>query len=654
MNIGELLVYLNVPLVISAIIYNYYYIKQEKTKYKDYLEKILFSVFLIYTFCIILLFYYFLKTDLTFEYVSDYSSKDLSFWYKISGVWAGRDGTLLIWGWATIMTINAERLLDKGNQKQKELTSLICCILLLSLCIIQLFINPFTKNNITPVEGNGLNPLLISPYMIVHPPIVFISYGMIVMLYASGMANLITREKSWNETIKRWGRSSWIGMSLALIIGGYWAYMTLGWGGYWAWDPVETAGLLPWLSMTTLLHTSIMSRRKNDYKLLGPVLAMLTFVLVLLESFVTRGGIWTSVHSFIVDETGGAWSKLWFVLENDVSVRGFFIMMILSIITTIYLITRNYEATEIEVKKYKKIEDYLNEDNTFFAAIYTQLLILTVTLVLLLVRAKGYLTPEVFEVRLAPFIVLLSAIFTMHTLRPFIETKKIVIIVSLGMVFSLIYSITTNGRAWLFGAMIPWAFICGYSIFRYMWHYKTKKILPMLRAWGPYTAHLGIMLILIGYCLSYGLGNETSVTLEENKRTITGNFILELDDIKMEPNRDEMELIASIKLKDKDSGKTVIEDVLIKKIQEGSGQNETVPYLKHELHRDLYLTLNDAKPSDGENASSATITVREIPGIILVWMGSFLTIIGMLITMFTEWKPGKEWLRNMSKKVPDH
>ena len=96
------------------------------------------------------------------------------------------------------------------------------------------------------------------------------------------------------------GRASWIGMSLALILGGYWAYVTLGWGGYWAWDPVETAGLLPWLSMTTLLHTSVMSKRRNDYVILGPLLAMLTFILVLLESFVTRGGIWSSVHAFML------------------------------------------------------------------------------------------------------------------------------------------------------------------------------------------------------------------------------------------------------------------------------------------------------------------------------------------------------------------
>ena len=169
-------------------------------------------------------------------------------------------------------------------------------------------------------------------------------------------------------------------MSLALILGGYWAYVTLGWGGYWAWDPVETAGLLPWLSMTTLLHTSVMSKRKNTYVVLGPLLAMLTFILVLLESFVTRGGIWSSVHSFIVEETGGTFSRFWFVIENDVSVRGFFIMMILSIAITLYLVTRKYNEIEIkDTKSFENVEELLNEENTFFAAIYTQLLILTVT-----------------------------------------------------------------------------------------------------------------------------------------------------------------------------------------------------------------------------------------------------------------------------------
>jgi len=543
-----------------------------------------------------------------------------------------------------------ERKFNLNNDEQKELTTVICCFLIFALSLIQLYINPFRTNDIVPVEGNGLNPLLLSPYMIIHPPIVFISYGMIVLLYAAGMAHLITGEKNWNESIKRWGRASWIGMSLALILGGYWAYVTLGWGGYWAWDPVETAGLLPWLSMTTLLHTSVMSRRKKTYIVLGPLLAMLTFILVLLESFVTRGGIWSSVHSFIVEDTGGTFSRFWFVLDNDVSVRGFFIMMILSIIITLYLVIQKYKKQEIEdTNDFDSIEKIFSEENTFFAAIYTQLLILTVTLVLLLVRSKGYMAPEVFEIRLAPFVVILAAIFTIHTLRPFFEMKNILVITGLGIVFSLIYALISEGRGWMVGAMAPWAVICGFSILKYMNHHRSKKLLGMLKAWGPYTAHLGFMLILVGYCFSYGLGTENTINLEEGERRIVGNYILELEEIEMNPENNEIELVAFITLESKDTREIVLEDRISKKIQSGTNQETTQIYLKHELDRDLYITLNSATPGDEGENSSAIITIRDIPGIILVWIGSILTILGMVTIMFIEWKPGKNWLKKMAK-----
>ncbi|HJN31744.1 MAG: cytochrome c biogenesis protein CcsA [Candidatus Poseidoniia archaeon] len=647
MNVGEILIYLNPLLVLCSIYFGFNYLKNTDKADKQNFEALLSITLVTHTIALILLAYYFLVTDLRFEYVSDYSAENLSLRYKLAGIWAGRDGTLLIWAWTTILSINVERKLHSGEDSQKQSTSLIGCIILLGFCIIQLYINPFSQNETVPGIGNGLNPLLLSPYMIIHPPIVFVSYGMIVLLYASGMAYLITGNKNWNETVKRWGRSSWIGMSLALAIGGYWAYVTLGWGGYWAWDPVETAGLLPWLATTSLLHTSVMSRRKKKYSVLGPLLAMLTFVLVLLESFVTRGGIWSSVHAFIVEETGSAWNRLGYVLENDVSVKGFFILMILSIILTFGLVVSNYRKKEAEEpKEYNSLEDYFSEDNTFFAAIYTQLLILTVTLVLLLVRANGYMTPEVFEVRLAPFVVILSAIFTIHTLRPFIDLQKILVVVGLGIAFSLAYAIMSEGRGWMVGAMIPWAFICGYSIFRYMWRYRTKKLLPMLRAWGPYTAHLGMMLILIGYCLSYGLGTEDSITLQEGERKLAGNFVLELEKVTMDPGPDEMKVTAFIRLIENDDD-VVIDDQISKRIE---GTEETTQiYLKHQIHRDLYITLNSATPGAEGGESSATITVREIPGIILVWTGTLLTISGMLLTMFTEWKPGKEWLRSIGK-----
>ena len=171
----------------------------------------------------------------------------------------------------------------------------------------------------------------------------------------------------------------------------------------------------------------------------------------------------------------------------------------------------------------------------------------------------------------------------------------------------------------------------------------------MLRAWGPYTAHLGIMLIIIGYCFSYGLGTEDKITLEEGEEKVVGNFVLRLEKVTMNSGPDEMACIpkctAFIRLIENDDD--VVIDDQISKRREGN-QETTQIYLKHQIHRDLYITLNGVTTAeDGEK--SATITVREIPGIILVWTGTLFTILGMLMTMFTEWKPGKQWLRNIGK-----
>ena len=155
----------------------------------------------------------------------------------------------------------------------------------------------------------------------------------------------------------------------------------------------------------------------------------------------------------------------------------------------------------------------------------------------------------------------------------------------------------------------------------------------MLRAWGPYTAHLGMMLILIGYCLSYGLDTENNVTLQEGERKPVGEFVVELEEIEMVTESDEFRVIAFVIITEE--GKEIVNDQISKGIVSGG------VYLKHEFDRDIYITLNSADPEK----ITATITIREIPGIILVWTGTIMTILGMLMTMFTEWKPGKKWLR---------
>ena len=166
MNLGEVLIYLNPLLVLLSIYFGYNYIKFKNKKHGKIFENTLLIILTTHTIALILLFYYFLKTDLRFEYVSDYSAETLSLGYKIAGVWAGRDGTLLLWAWATILSLNLERRWYAEDDEQIQITSVVGCVILLAFCIIQIFINPFSLNETVPIIGNGLNPVLLSPYMI--------------------------------------------------------------------------------------------------------------------------------------------------------------------------------------------------------------------------------------------------------------------------------------------------------------------------------------------------------------------------------------------------------------------------------------------------------------------------------------------------------
>ena len=159
MNFDEILIYLNPLLISSALYFGYSNLRNDNELSKRNFNSLLYVVLGIHSISLIILIYYFLKTDLRFAYVSDYSSEDLSIGYKLAGVWAGRDGTLLIWSWATIASIVSERILSKREDSQKEITTLIACVLLLALTIIQLYINPFERNEIVPDTGKGLNPL---------------------------------------------------------------------------------------------------------------------------------------------------------------------------------------------------------------------------------------------------------------------------------------------------------------------------------------------------------------------------------------------------------------------------------------------------------------------------------------------------------------
>ena len=242
------------------------------------------------------------------QYVFNYSSTDLSTYYLTSTFWAGQEGTFLLW---LLFGSVYGFILIRSREKNEPIIMVFMLLVQAFITMILIKKNPFTyiwdlnplrfETGMIPIDGNGLNPLLQDPWMVIHPPVLFIGYSSTMILFAFSMAALIT--KKYDEWIKGvFPYSLFVSLSLGtgIIMGGYWAYTTLGWGGYWAWDPVENSSLIPWLTSLALLHGLIIQRKQGGLKRTNIFIAWFTFILVLYGSFLTRSGILAdfSVHSF--------------------------------------------------------------------------------------------------------------------------------------------------------------------------------------------------------------------------------------------------------------------------------------------------------------------------------------------------------------------
>jgi len=202
-----------------------------------------------YTFALTLSFFlllrYFLMRDFNVEYVFEYSDSNLSPLYTISALWAGREGSLLLWAW--YLALFNSVLVSRSKKDSVTLLSLIISssvVLFFTAVLLTDYSNPFTRMDFTPPDGYGLNPLLRTIEMAIHPPTIFVGYAGMTIPFAMAIAGLIYRE-SWIKRARSYLIISWIFLSFGIFLGAWWSYKTLGWGGYWAWDPVENASLLP-------------------------------------------------------------------------------------------------------------------------------------------------------------------------------------------------------------------------------------------------------------------------------------------------------------------------------------------------------------------------------------------------------------------------
>src|SRR6185295_2263285 len=276
-------------------------------------ERAVYCVWVLLTVAASLLVYSLIAGDFRLAYVAEHSNKSMDTPYKFASWWGGQEGSLLLWSW--LLATYTSVLVFQNRRKFREMMPYVTAVLMTTeaffLTLISFPEAPFKvlmagKGVVDAGDGNGLNPLLQYWTMVIHPPILYLGYVGFAVPFAFAMGSLITKQRgeAWIHTTRRWTLVTWMFQTTGILLGAGWAYAVLGWGGYWAWDPVENASFLPWLTATAFIHSTMVQQRKRMLRAWTMTLALATFLLTLLGTFMTRSGVFNSVHSFTQSDIG--------------------------------------------------------------------------------------------------------------------------------------------------------------------------------------------------------------------------------------------------------------------------------------------------------------------------------------------------------------
>ncbi len=244
----------------------------------------------------------FLRSDFSSQLVASHSSTTTPTFYRATAIWSSQAGSLLLW--ATLLGVWSSLVLFLTRNKLREIapyaTAVLCGFAIFFVGLLVFFETPFAALSPVPAEGNGLNPLLRHPSMMIHPPMLYSGYTLFAVPFAFAVGALITRRLNadWIRSTRPFTLAAWGLLGVGIILGARWSYTELGWGGYWAWDPVENASLMPWLTGTAFLHSVMIQEKRGMLKVWNVSLVLATGVLAILGTFLVRSGILESIHAF--------------------------------------------------------------------------------------------------------------------------------------------------------------------------------------------------------------------------------------------------------------------------------------------------------------------------------------------------------------------
>ncbi|WP_199611250.1 heme lyase CcmF/NrfE family subunit [Flocculibacter collagenilyticus] len=597
--------------------------------------------------------YAFVNNDFTVAYVANHSNSLLPLIYRITAVWGGHEGSFLLWVLILACWFAAVAFASKGLNWpfRARVLSVLGWVGLGFYLFILLVSNPFERLlPYFPIDGQDLNPVLQDPGMIIHPPMLYIGFSGFAVSFAFAIAALISGklDASWAKWSRPWTLAAWVFLTLGIALGSWWAYYELGWGGWWFWDPVENASFMPWLLGTALLHSLAVTEKRGVFKSWTVLLAIATFSLSLLGTFLVRSGVVVSVHAFASDPT-----------------RGLFILGFLFLVIGGSLLLYAWRASSMRsTGKYKLFsrEVMLWGNNILLTA--AMLVVLLGTLLPLVHKELGMgsisigvpFFNEMFTYLIVPFAVLVG-------IGPLVrwkqeKFKKVGRALVLTMLFSVaitwfvatigfdtMVSITLLGI--LLGVWVTLSTIRELTI--RMNHFGSwQQGLAKLSGshWAMILGHLGFAVSLIGIAVTSQYSTEKDVRMAVGEQIDLGGYRFVFSDIKRVegPNYEGHEGVINIYQEDKQVAQLLPQ----KRMYVVQRMPMTEAAIDASLWRDLYVALgepmNAAHPTQGEWA----LRVYHKPFVRWVWLGAIFMAFGGLCALFDKRYRRKAVARNFS------
>jgi cytochrome c-type biogenesis protein CcmF len=302
--------------------------------------------------------------DFSITYIMEHSNRALPGAYKFSALWSGQEGSLLLWAWLLGIYGFVLRLTHKKDVKLYAYAGTILAgIQVFFLLVLNFAAPPFALlKGAIPDDGNGLNPLLQYPEMVIHPPMLYLGYVGFSVPFCFALGALMMRYpgEKWIKVTRVWTLVTWLFLTAGIFLGMHWAYAVLGWGGYWGWDPVENASFMPWLTGTAFLHSVMMQEKKGMMKSWNVWLIFSTFLLTLLGTLLTRAGLVSSVHAFAQSSIG-----TWFMV---------FMGIVLAVCIFTFILQHSHLKSE------QHMESLVSRESSF---LFNNLVLLTACFVIL-------------------------------------------------------------------------------------------------------------------------------------------------------------------------------------------------------------------------------------------------------------------------------